>query len=298
MEFRFIICILLFFCSFLSYSAEEQSENLGVAFVHGTHDYRNGAEGVYWKEDFIHSVIGGLSNPGNYYVVHCDFSQYMWHEKAAGCVANQLLEFINDKQITKLVVYTHSNGGNVVRWILSNPTFDARYLSLVKHIRQVIALAPSSGGTELADEIINGNGFEESVGWLLGYINNAVKQQRIGDMALFNTEILLGTAGRPSLPLPFRVMIGTDVDASPFSTSSYCNGFFLNVGLKITQSYLHHCSDGFLNCNSQGLAGQLWFYDKQKTNQAITLSHNQSRHSCFGLEKILRKDLLAQGVVQ
>ena len=295
---RCIACLLLSFYTFLAYSTEKSPENLGVAFIHGTHDYTKGAEGTYWKEKFIHSVTQGLANPDNYYVVHCDFSHYMWHESAGGCVANQLTEFINNKQITKLIVYTHSNGANVIRWILSNPTYDARYLNLTKHIHQVIALAPSSGGTELADEVTDGNGFEGSLAWLLGYHNDAVKQQRIGDMALYNAEILLGTFGRPTLPVPFRVVVGTDVDTSPFTKTAYCNGFLLNTSLKITQSYLSHCSDGFLDCASQSLAGSLWFYDRQKTNYQTALNHNQSRHSCFGLDQILRKDLLAQGVTQ
>ncbi|ARG97209.1 hypothetical protein [Legionella micdadei] len=293
---RFAICLFLFFCASLAYSVEKPFENLGVAFIHGTHDYSKGAEGVYWKQKFLNSVIQGLPNPNNYYVVHCDFSRYMWHEDAGGCVVNQLTEFINNKQITKLIVYTHSNGGNVIRWILSNPTYDTRYLNLVKHIAQVIALAPSSGGTELADEVIDGNGFEETLAWLLGYQNDAVKQQRVGDMALYNEEILLGTLGRPTLPVPFRVVIGSDVDASPFTKAAYCNGFLLNTGLKITQSYLRNCSDGFLDCASQILAGDLWFYDWQKTIRQTPLSHNQSRHNCFGLDQILRNDLLAQGV--
>jgi hypothetical protein len=193
------------------------------------------------------------------------------------------------------VIYTHSDGGNVVRWVLSNPTFNSHYLKLTQTTHQVIAIAPSSGGTVLADDAVDGGTFGEGLGWLLGYRNGAVKQQRIGDMAIYNDELLFGTLGRPSLAVPFRAVVGTDVISSPFNAVSYCNGYFLNVGLKITKSYLDDCSDGFLNCSSQAAAGTLWFYDWQKTQDQTPLSHSQSRHSCVGFGEILHDDLLAQG---
>lgn len=292
---RFFFCLLFFAFSSVVFSASS-SDNPGIAFVHGTNDHRTDADGGYWKKDFIAYMAGSLPNPDNYWVVACDYSQYMWHEDAAGCTADQLLAFIKAKKISKLTVYTHSNGANVLRWILSNPTYDKRYYKLSRRISDVIAIAPSSGGTPLADEVMDGNIFESSLGWLLGYRNDSVRQQRVGDMALFNDELLLGTPGRLSLPVSFRTVIGTDVTASPFSSASYCNGYFLNAGLKITKIYLDKCSDGFLNCVSQKLAGDLWFVDINKTQDSIPLSHNQSRHSCFGLEHVLRDDLLSQGV--
>lgn len=277
------------------YSLPEPGGNLGIALVHGTKDHRDDAEGVYWKTDFIQSLTQALPNPENYYVVHCDFSKYMWDEDAAGCAADQLLNFIADKNISSLIVYTHSNGGNVIRWILSNPTYDSRYLQLKNKIDQVIALAPSSGGTPLADALLNGGVFEASLSWLLGYTGDAIKQQRIGDMYIYNEELLFGTKNRPSLPKPFKSVVGTDVIASPLNSSSYCNGYILNSGLKIAKLYLDSCADGFLNCSSQAVAGSIWFYDKDKLEDHLTLSHNQSRHSCFGLEKILTSVIDSEG---
>lgn len=288
--------ILLIFSSFSF--AKHSSENLGIAFIHGTNDHREDADGGYWKRDFINTVASTLPHPENLIIVACDFRQYMWHEDAAGCTADQLLSFIQQKKITQLRVYTHSNGGNVIRWILSNPTYDQRYHQLSQIISQVIALAPSSAGTPLADEVMSGSIFQESLGWLLGYRNDSVKQQRVGDMAIFNDEILYGTPGRPELAVPFRTVVGTDVYASPISSASYCNGYLLNAGLKIAQMYLDKCSDGFLDCSSQALAGKVWFRDTEKTNDQFSLSHNQTRHSCFGLDQILSKDLLAQGVAK
>lgn len=272
----------------------EHIKNLGIAFVHGTKDHRFDAEGDYWKNEFTEAVASGLANPQNYFVAHCDFSKYMWAEEASGCLADQLLEFIQEKQISKVIIYTHSNGANVVRWIVSNPTYDPRFMQLSKKIKEVIAISPSSGGTNLADETIDGNIFSDGIIWLLGYFADAVKQQRVGDMALYNHQLLFGTPARPSLPIPFRVIVSSDVIASPFAPESYCNGYWLNAGLKITQFYLDKCSDGFLNCSSQKLAGRVWFTDREKTIEQTPLSHNQSRHACFGLEEILSNDLRTQ----
>ena len=93
----------------------------GVAFVHGTGRQTN-AYNDYWQPAFVNSVRQGLSNQANYVVINCDFEQYMWKAEAAGCLAGQLTSFINARGITDLVVITHSNGGNVIRWIMSNPT--------------------------------------------------------------------------------------------------------------------------------------------------------------------------------
>ncbi|MBA2656060.1 MAG: hypothetical protein H0U70_03650 [Tatlockia sp.] len=295
---RVLACFLLFISASTSFSANN-SENFGIAFVHGTNDHRLDAESEYWKKDFTDSLAAVLPKPENKVIIHCDFTHYMWDEATSGCVAQQLLEFVDSQQITKLVVYTHSNGGNVTRFILSNPTYDPRFMRLAKIIHQVIALAPSSGGTSLADDAINGSRFEAGLGWLLGYAHNAVKQQRVGDMAIYNDEVIFGTEGRPSLPVPFRVIVGTDVIASPFKPSSYCNGYLLNASLKLIQTYLTSCSDGYLDCSSQAQAGTIWFYDHDKTTDQSPLNHNQSRHSCFGVDQILRNDLVqTQGAMQ
>jgi hypothetical protein len=292
---RFVLYVFLI-VMFLFNLSHAASENLGIALVHGTNDHRIDAEGGYWRNEFIDLLASSLPNPENYLVVACNFSHAMWNEEAAGCTADQLLTFIENKKITRLVIYTHSDGGNIIRWIISNPTYDPRYFELIEKIVEVVAISPSSGGTPLADEATDGSIFMEALGWLIGYRNDAVLQQRVGDMALYNDELLLGSEGRPSLPVPFRVIVSSDVTASPFSSASYCNGYTLNAGLKIAKLYLDYCADGFLNCTSQAAAGTVWFYDTEKTLDKTPLSHNQSRHNCFGLDTILKSDLAAQGV--
>lgn len=264
--------------------------NTGVAFVHGTGNQTN-ALNDYWTAEFVDSVKQGLPNQSMSIVINCDFGQYMWAAGAAGCLASQLHPFIVNNNITDLVVQTHSNGGNVMRWIMSNPTQDSRYPAIINAIRWVNALAPSSLGTPLADAATSGNLFESAVGWLLGYKSDAVRMQQVSWMASYNATWLYGTAGRPALPKRFFNVVGSDVDTSPFDGDSYCGGYAQNVGLEVTQAWLNSCSDGFLNCSSQSGAGSTWFVDKTRMAGAEPLSHNQSRRKCFGLDTILRNDL-------
>jgi len=262
----------------------------GVAFVHGTGS-QSDALNDYWTTGFVNSVRQGLPDSGNYVVVNCDFEQYMWDSAAAGCLADQLYGFVTANNINDLVVITHSNGGNVMRWILSNPTWDSRYPTIIDRTRWVNALAPSSLGTPLAEAVMQGNIFESTLGWILGYQNDAVRMQQPSWMAVYNNDWLLGTAGRPNLPKGFWNVVGSDVPAAVWSPAAYCGGYHNQAALAVTQLWLDSCSDGFLECSSQAGAGWVWFYDHQATNSSRNLSHHQSRRACHGLDVILRNDL-------
>ena len=262
----------------------------GVAFVHGTGSQTD-ALNDYWTTDMVNSVRQGLGNSSNYTVINCDFEQYMWDAQAAGCLADQLHGFVTANNLNDLVVLTHSNGGNVMRWIMSNPTWDSRYPVIIDRLRWVNALAPSSLGTPLADAVMAGNVFEASLGWLLGYQNDAVRMQQTSWMQNYNSTWLNGTAGRPSLPKGFWNVVGSDVHAAVWNGASYCGGYQFQVGLAVTQWWLDSCSDGFLECSSQNGAGNLWFYDHWVTDRGRKLSHHQSRRDCFDLDVILRNDL-------
>jgi hypothetical protein len=287
---RTLLSLALAAGAMLSLSSSAGAAVTGVAFVHGT-GKQTDAYNDYWQPAFVNSVRKGLADQSKYVVINCDFTQYMWDSRAAGCLAGQLSSFISSKGITDLVVITHSNGGNVMRWILSNPTYDSRYPGIIGKVRWVNAIAPSSAGTPLADAVMNGNVFESALGWLLGYKNDAVRQQQTSWMAYYNANNLYGTSGRPALPKGFWDVVGTDVDSSPFDPDSYCGGYTENVGLETTQNWLSSCSDGFIECSSAQAAGTLWFRDTSRTAGAEPLSHNQSRRACFGLDTILRNDL-------
>lgn len=277
-------------CLALVLSAFPAGATTGVAFVHGTGN-QSDALNDYWTSEMVNSVRQGLSNQSNYTIINCDFEEYMWTSGAAGCLAGYLYNFITSKGIDDLVVITHSNGGNVMRWILSNPTWDSRYPTIINNIRWVNALAPSSAGTPLANAVMNGTIFEAAVGWLLGYQNDAVRMQQTSWMASYNANWLYGTSGRPALPRGFWNVVGTDVETAIWDGDSYCGGYTLNLGLEVTQAWLNSCSDGFLECSSQSAAGSVWFYDTSYTAGSEPLSHNQSRRKCFNLDVILRNDL-------
>lgn len=280
-------CLMLLFACAVALPA---AADTGVAFVHGTGS-QSDALNDYWTSEMVDSVRQGLPDPSKFVVINCDFEQFMWTSGAAGCLAGYLHTFINNENVTDLVVITHSNGGNVMRWILSNPTWDSRYPAIISAVRWVNALAPSSLGTPLADAVTSGSVFEQAVGWLLGYASDAVKMQQTSWMAYYNANWLYGTSGRPALPTGFWNVVGTDVETAIWDPDSYCGGYALNLGLEVTQAWLDSCSDGFLECASQKGAGSLWFEDTAATNGDEPLSHNQSRRKCFGLDVILRNDL-------
>lgn len=264
----------------------------GVALVHGTGN-QSDATNDYWKQGMVDSIRQDLPNIENYVVINCDFDQYMWHPAAAGCLASQLTDFINSKGITDMVVITHSNGGNIMRWIMSNPEWDPKYQNIISTIRWVSALAPSSKGTPLADAVMQGNTFERALGWLMGYTSDAVRMQQTLWMHYYNSVWLDGTdvSKKAYLPKGFWHVVGTDVETAFWDRDSYCGGYALNIGLEITQAWLDSCSDGFLECSSQEGAGELWFRDTDQTNGSEPLNHNQSRRQCFGLDVILRDDV-------
>ncbi len=264
------------------------SANMGVAFVHGTGNQTD-AYNDYWTGSFVNSVMSG--NGSRYTVVNCKFEEYMWSNDAAGCLAGQLTSFINAQGITSMNIITHSNGGNVVRWIMSNPTWDSRYPNIINKTNKVIAVAASSKGTPLADAVMNGTVFEAILGWILGYQSDAVRMQQVSWMASYNADWLLGTSGRPALPKTFKSVVGSDVESSPFDGDSYCGGYQYQVGLEVTQNWLNSCSDGFLDCSSQAGAGSVWFYDTWRTKGSEPLSHHQSRRDCFNLDTIIRADI-------
>ncbi|GLS25204.1 alpha/beta hydrolase [Marinibactrum halimedae] len=264
--------------------------NTGVAFVHGTGDSSD-ALNDYWTRDMVFSVTGGLPDTSKFVVVNCNFDEYAWSNEAGGCLARQISSFIERESISDLVVITHSYGGTVMRWILSNPTWDRRHPVIINATRSVTAIAPSSLGTPLADAVIDGNRFERVLGWILGYRSPAVELQQEDWMAHYNNTLFYGTAGRPALPVTFKSIVGTDVESSPFDSDSYCGGYAYQVALEVTQEWLDNCSDGFIECRSQAGAGTVWFYDVDRTRRREPLSHHQSRRPCFNLDVFLRNDL-------
>src|SRR5437879_1550774 len=99
---------------------------VGVVFIHGKGGADLAQPGVaraYWTEDMIRATTKNYAVP--YLVCSYDGTQYMWI--AGGQVAGQIYNWMYANAIDQIVIETHSFGGVVIRWILSNPSYDSRY---------------------------------------------------------------------------------------------------------------------------------------------------------------------------
>src|SRR5688500_12990010 len=106
----------------------------GVGFIHrkgGSSLAQASVARAYWGEDMIRATTKGFTIP--YLICAYDGTQYMW--VAGGTVAGQIYNWMNANAITDIVVETHSFGGVVIRWILSNPTYTAHYQPVINRIR-------------------------------------------------------------------------------------------------------------------------------------------------------------------
>ena len=173
----------------------------GAVFIHGAgNNFLNDAAGAraYWTEDMLRAATRNWSVP--YLVVHYDSNQIMW--TAAGQVAGQIYDWMNATGVDDIVVNTHSFGGVVFRWILSNPTWYSRYQPIIDRVRWVNTIAGPHKGSEAADlaGTLSGSWL---TGWLVdlvGQNNNSTSNCRTDWMAYYNQYYLNGTAGRPPLP--------------------------------------------------------------------------------------------------
>lgn len=201
---------VLFLCLSAVAATPRADAKTGVAFVHGKGDANLATESVaraYWTEDMIKTATKNYAVP--YLICHYDGTRIMWD--AAAQVVSQLQPWAAANGIDDLVVETHSFGGVVLRWILSNPTYDTRYPDLIARIRWVNSIAPPNKGSEAADlaGTLSGSWF---TGWLVslfGQSNDSTRNCRTDWMAYYNQNYLKGTAGRPALPKPVYNVAGT-----------------------------------------------------------------------------------------
>lgn len=182
----------------------------GAVFIHGKGGASLATTSVaraYWGEGMLRASTKGWTVP--YLVCHYDGTQGM--QVAAGQVAGQIYSWMTTNNITDIVVNTHSFGGIVIRWILSNPTYDWRYQPIINRIRWVNSIAPPNRGSEAADlaGTLSGSWL---TGWmidLVGQNNASTRNCTTSAMAYYNQYYLKGTAGRPALPKSVYNIAGT-----------------------------------------------------------------------------------------
>jgi hypothetical protein len=182
----------------------------GVVFIHGKGGTDLATPSVaraYWGEDMIRATTKGFTIP--YLICSYDGTQYMW--VAGGTVAGQIYNWMTANAIDDIVIETHSFGGVVIRWILSNPTYDWRYQPIINNIRWVNSIAPPNKGSEAANlaGTLSGSWL---TGWmisLVGQNNDSTRNCTTSSMTYYNTYYLKGTSGRPALPKTVYNIAGT-----------------------------------------------------------------------------------------
>lgn len=229
----------------------------GVVFIHGKGgaDLANAATArAYWTEAMISATTKGNTIPS--LVCHYDGTQIMW--VAAGQVAGQISPWMTANAIDDIVVETHSFGGVVIRWILSNPTYDSRYPAIIARIRWVNSIAPPNKGSEAANlaGTLSGSWL---TGWLVdlvGQNNDSTHNCQTSWMAYYNQYYLKGTSGRPALPKPLYNIAGTGL------WNDYFTKFHSeDIGLATLSGIagLPGEDDGMVAQYSAQAAGTVWF---------------------------------------
>ncbi|MEW6364200.1 MAG: hypothetical protein AB1714_06130 [Acidobacteriota bacterium] len=226
----------------------------GVVFVHGkggSNLAQTSVARAYWTESMISATTKGNTIPS--LVCHYDGTQYMW--VAAGQVAGQISSWMYANAIDDIVVETHSFGGVVIRWILSNPSYDSRYPAIISRIRWVNSIAPPNKGSEAANlaGTLSGSWL---TGWLVdlvGQNNDSTRNCRTDYMAYYNQYYLKGTSGRPALPKSLYNIAGTGLWNDFAHAEDY--GLATLSGI----SGLPGQDDGMVAQYSAQAAGSVWF---------------------------------------
>lgn len=263
-----------------------------VIFVHGTSDQTpQSATDDYWTQDALDRFRNGLP----YLVVGYQGASYAADDPQSwGAIADQIDRFTQENAVERIVVVTHSNGANPVRYLLRHPNANAAVSRVVALVQQVIFLAGDSAGTPLADKVTTSSTaahVANSVGQAFGLMNYdgpAVWEQRVDTMATLNGNGTFddgsdrGTA-YVNGSIPAVAVSGTSVYAAIWSSDAYCGGYGMTAGLKATLMYgwgYSGCADGFVGCDSAQYVG---YVPAQGIGVADDrLNHNQSRRGCHG----------------
>jgi len=290
-----------------SSTAYAAPSNDGVFFVHGTGDQTampssdvNPTNGDsisnYWTLSSIQTMTtspaGGSWKYGvaTYKGASCDPSTAC----AFQAVAGQLYDFVVDAGVSSAVVVTHSDGANVLRYILAHKTDTTSFTTpkgrnttlnaVTPYIKKVVFVAGDAKGTPLADKVINHGGIVSISNDILSffggtnYNNPAVRAQVPATMSTSNTNGVFATGATPGGVLATDVY-GTNVYANIFSSDAWCGGYNMTLGLKAASTFggFGEANDGYIGKSSATYVG----YGSDSNGDA-RLNHNQSRRSCHG----------------
>jgi len=271
----------------------------GVFFVHGTGNQptpttqvnpTGGVVSAYWTQSSINTMIKDPAG-GNWTYGAAGYSGATYNAlSTAYNVGTQLEQFYRQNAaVLNIVLVTHSNGNNPVRYMMAHPTYldqqGTPYGTELSWVRRVIFIAGDNTGTPLADKVTQSGTFANiandiiSAFGLGNYNNPAVLQQVQATMATYNGN---GTFASGTTPggIGTYYVYGTNVYANIFSGDAWCGGYATTVGLKACQIYgwgsSSAATDGFIGVNSSTYVGTAGMSGDSRLN------HNQSRQSCHG----------------
>lgn len=257
-----------------------------VIFLHGTGTHTD-AKNNYWGKEcssrnfwgsctgysyFVDNVAAGVP----YRVLNVNETDKYVNEQAWD-QANRIVEAKNSMGVqNNIVLFTHSNGCNGIRYAAAHPTWGTAYgtySQALAGIKWVDAIACDYRGTPLADWI-NGSSFEAGF-WntmmgLFGmsYTTITVQEQFVGRSDTNNSN---GTTALYPSPV-FYNFVGTGSGGS-------CNGWIESLAL----DYLYNkmsgwgwgASDGFIPTASATAGGYSWWSGNS--------NHNSNRANCDGV---------------
>jgi hypothetical protein len=260
----------------------------GVVFVHGTGDQSSvSAATNYWTSSALSTMSGGYPYLVVYYpgASNAAFSQGAW-----GPIVDQTVAWLKSTGITSIVVVTHSNGNNPLRYLLQHSTSVSAQgnvaSAMTSKIVSAITIAGDYAGTPLANQVTTSGSFLNIANAVVQFFGGgsynvpAVVAQRTDNMATYNTNGTFGgSAGASTIDgVPTYTIAGSGVNANLFSSEAWCGGYLTTLGLQLTRCFgwgCSACADGFIGCNSSTYLGTNIQYDSK-------LNHNQSRQACDG----------------
>jgi hypothetical protein len=278
----------------------------GIFFVHGTGDYTpptsaasvsspTGGTAIsgYWTQDSLSKMSKAPDGTQWSYGVAGYQGATTDARTSWGIVADQLYDYYqngNGGQIRNVVVVTHSNGSNPIRYLLAHPTATTpkgrSASAVINTIKKVIFLAGDNTGTPLADKVTSAGTIANIGNSILSFFggsswnNAAVHQQIQANMTTYNGN---GTFALGTSPggVPAAALYGSNVYAAVWSSDAWCGGYALTTGLKAAQVYgwgsSSAATDGFIGTNSSTYVGSVPYTGDGRLN------HNQSRRSCHGV---------------
>jgi hypothetical protein len=309
--------------------------NHGVVFIHGTGDYPgtmscsganctvSNALSGYWTQGEITSVANGRP----YAVVgysggscapwpQSGDSTYGKTASAASCplststgnadiIVSQIAQFMSNDNITELELVTHSGGSNQARYILQNYTRNSNYTAVKNATVRVVAIAGTTDGTYLANEVFAGT-LTGLITGLVGYGGEGVNLLRTNYMTTYNGSSgyfggvnnpvqgvnVYSTGGLSGSTCYGVTIFGACIGVTGQTLGgSSCDSLVDDVGLLAlhdlymnvndSSTYRNACSDGFISCmGSQRLGNTFGYSEKQ--------DHNQSRRQCNNLDVEIR----------